>query len=224
MHYSSALQLNHISSQWQCLSGTISGSVACVDAPSNAVELDVNSSDLLPIVDLEQVESFDRQLLTSDCGVAPVPKNIVARHQDLQGLCAIEAWSIENAVNVGLLAGGGGRAQLSFVSGFLCARLHRGATYWKASQNIDGVRVLGEAITNQGLSGCVGSVDIRMGKYLGELGDNICSIPLAQAIVPVIITPASGGGQDRGDQGKRCGEAEELHVDLQMLVGGLEDG
>lgn len=72
--------------QWQLLSGRIGAGVANVGAPPNAVELDVDTGDLLPIIDVEDIDSLDRHLFASDSREAPVPDNIVSRHEDLDGL------------------------------------------------------------------------------------------------------------------------------------------
>lgn len=99
--------------QWQCLSGSIGGGVAGIDAPRNAVELDIDSGDLLLPVDLEEIESLDRQLFASDGGEAPVPDNIIARHKDLDVLSTVESGSVEHTIDVSLLAVGGCGAELS---------------------------------------------------------------------------------------------------------------
>lgn len=100
--------------QRQCLSRAIIRGVSSVDPPRDTVELDVKAGDLLLVVDLEKIESFDRYLLAPDCGEAPIPEDVIARDEDLEVFGAVESRSVENAVDVGLLAIGGRGAQLSY--------------------------------------------------------------------------------------------------------------
>lgn len=86
---------------------------------------------------------------------------------------------------------------------------NRGKTHRNASEDIDRVGLLDEAFADEGLGGGIGSSNIGMGEDLGELGNDVYSISLRQAIVLVI--PAAWEGEASRDQGKRCEKAEELH-------------
>lgn len=48
-----------------------------VDTPGNVVELDVDSSDLEVLVDLEEVEALDWVAVDADTTECPVPENLV---------------------------------------------------------------------------------------------------------------------------------------------------
>lgn len=55
-----------------------------INAPRNAVELDVGLVDLEVLINAQQVESFDRILRNANLRECPIPKNVVgASHEDI---------------------------------------------------------------------------------------------------------------------------------------------
>ena len=59
-----------------------------IETPGNAVELDISPGDLTEEVDGQQVEALDFVCTAADAWEVPVPHDLVARVQDVEGLDA----------------------------------------------------------------------------------------------------------------------------------------
>lgn len=78
-------------------------SEANIDAPGDAVELDVESG-YLAIDNLEKVEAFDWLFAGADTGEVPVPHDLVASVKNVKSVLAFDARGAKQAIDIALLA------------------------------------------------------------------------------------------------------------------------
>lgn len=150
--------------QGQLFAGWVGGGVSSVDAPSNTIELDMESGDLLLLVDFEEIETLDGDLLATDAGEFPVPDDhVVSSWCDLDVLDAGQAGGVENTGDVVLLAIEGDSTDLDSVSlDFLVMPCRD--THGISSKDVDRVRSFGVTVSDQSLSSLVGGRDVSMGE------------------------------------------------------------
>jgi hypothetical protein len=111
--HSESVSGRHVLRSWRC------NSIPSIQAPRDAVKLQVRGDDLHSRCDTKEVETFDLIGSRTDSEEVPVPQNFVAAgNEDFQSGNAQEGWGVQDVVDVGCLAAECDLTELEYVSEF----------------------------------------------------------------------------------------------------------